>query len=225
MLRLAILTFTGSAAVLCYFDNSLRFNNMAISVEVKRRTFKLEINLGEEVDEGEANVVKDIALSFMESRACQEDDVPDGVDVADKLHTAALAEHEDHTNGNGVGWKVGKMYAQWGDNLFIDHKSKQQLMKLLESFLTSAVESGGSLFFQALKAILCDKYGVGMSLHACTPPYYLCFAELDIYKLGLSLYVHASAERICDQPVYAQHIHTQCVLYSLNCGIISETTC
>ena len=138
---------------------------MAISVEVKRRTFKLEIDLGEEVDEGEANVVKDIALSFMESKACQEDDVPDGVDVADKLHTAALADHEDHTtNGNGVGWKVGKMYAQWGDNLFIDHRSKEQLKKLLESFMTKVVENGGSLFFHALKAILCDKYGIGKLL-------------------------------------------------------------
>ncbi len=132
---------------------------MAISVEVKRRTFKLEIDLGEEIDKNEAEVVQDVALSFMESRACQEDDVPDGVDVADKLHTAALAGHE-HT-GNGVGWKLGKVYASWGDGLFKDQRNKNQLRELLKECMIKATEGGGSLLYQALKAILCDKYGIG----------------------------------------------------------------
>lgn len=137
---------------------------MAVSVEVKRRTFKLEINFGEEVDEGEAEIVKDVALSFMESRACEEEDVPDGVYVADKLHTAAVIDHDcenQHANGNGVGWKIGKLYAHWGDSLFKDKKSKDQLQKLLADLLGKTIESGGSLFLQALKAILCDKCGLG----------------------------------------------------------------
>lgn len=137
---------------------------MAVSVEVKRRTFKLEIHFPEKVEESEAEIVKDVALSFMESRACEEDDVPDGFDVADKLHTAAVADQNDeNASGNGVGWKIGKMYAHWGDKLFKDQKTKEQLQELLADLLGKTVESGGSLFLQALKAILCNKYGLGMS--------------------------------------------------------------
>ena len=141
---------------------------MAVRVEVKRHTFKLEIDLGGEVDESEAGVVKDATLSFMESRACQEDDVPDGVDVADKLHTAAAAEDGEHSPDGGVGWKVGKMYAQWGDSLFKDQKSRDQLMQILNSLLDKTTSKGGVLFKECLKAILCDRLGLGKTTKRIT---------------------------------------------------------
>ena len=136
---------------------------MAVRMEVTSQTFKLEIDYGdEEIDENDAGTVKDVALAFMESRACEEDDVPDGVIIADKLHTAAITT--DDPQRNDVGWKVGKKYAHWGDNLFKDKATKDQLIAILKPIVEGAVETGGNLFKQALKAILCDKLGVGMSL-------------------------------------------------------------
>lgn len=60
-----------------------------------------------------------------------------------------------------VGWKVGKDYAKWGDELFKDPAKKQELIQILEPLVTGTFETGGYLLKRAMKAILCDRLGLG----------------------------------------------------------------
>lgn len=136
---------------------------MAIHIEITRKAFRLDIDLGEtEVDKENVNAVANGALSFMESRACQDDELTDGVSLASQLHQTA-----DTIERNDVGWKVGKDYARWGDELFKDPTRREQLLEILQPIINGAIQHGVGLLEQALVAILCDKYGIG-KLCMCT---------------------------------------------------------
>ena len=126
-------------------------------VEVTRKVFKLEIAFDEDVEEEDVNVVTDATLSFMESRATLDEDVPDGPEVANQLHGTA-DEREKKSN---IGWRVGNRYAHWGDNLTIDPASKRDLEEMLRPFIIGKVGEAGQLLGGALKVILCDKLGLG----------------------------------------------------------------
>lgn len=135
---------------------------MAIRIEITKQAFRLDIDLGEkreEVDEENINAVTNSTLSFMESRACHDEDIPDGVEVAGQLHNAA-----EKLERNDVGWKVGKDYARWGDELFKDPAKREELLSILHPFINGVITHGGQLLKEALKAILCDRFGIGENL-------------------------------------------------------------
>ena len=135
---------------------------MAVRIEITKQAFRLDIDLGEkseEVDDENINAVTNSTLSFMESRACHDEDIPDGVELAGQLHNAA------HTmERNDVGWKVGKDYARWGDELFKDPAKREELLSILHPLIDGVVTHGGQLLKEALKAILCDRFGIGENL-------------------------------------------------------------
>lgn len=135
---------------------------MAVRMEVTKQAFRLDIDFGTDppVDQENINAVTNGTLSFMESKACTAEDLPDGVEIASQIHTAA-----DELARNDVGWKVGKDYARWGDELFKDPAKRDQLIAILEPLVTGAVSAGGSLLKRAMKAILCDHLGVGEFYH------------------------------------------------------------
>jgi hypothetical protein len=130
---------------------------MALSIEITRKAFKLEIDLGEtQVEDEDLGAVVNGTLSFMESKACSDEDLHDGVEIADQINKTADVTIER----NNVGWKVGKDYARWGDELFKDPSKREELLSILTPIIGSAVEHGGNLLKQALTAILCNKYSI-----------------------------------------------------------------
>lgn len=132
---------------------------MAVRIEITKQAFRLDIDLGEkreEVDEENINAITNSTLSFMESRACHDEDIPDGVELAGQLHNAA-----DTMERNDVGWKVGKDYARWGDELFKDPAKREELLSILRPLISGVVETCGQRLKEALKAILCDRFGIG----------------------------------------------------------------
>ena len=130
---------------------------MALRIEITRQAFKLNIDLGEtQVESENVNAVASGTLSFMESKACEDEDLADGVEIAGQLHQTA-----DTIERNDVGWRVGKDYARWGDELFKDPAKRDQLEEILKPMIDGAVQYSGSALKSALMAILCDRYGIG----------------------------------------------------------------
>ena len=58
---------------------------MAVRVEITKAAFRLDIELGQEdpqVEKEDITAVTNGTLSFIESKACTDEDLPDGVEIA-----------------------------------------------------------------------------------------------------------------------------------------------
>ena len=61
---------------------------MAVRIEITKHAFRLNIEFGQDdppVEEENIEAVKNGTLSFIESRACTDEELPDGVEIASQL--------------------------------------------------------------------------------------------------------------------------------------------